>query len=297
MITNKIGLHAGYFAGTELEKDLFEMLRVTAEAGCQAIELMPGCFLGMTMAQKQEVRRALEYYDLELVVGAGRSPRVDLSSADPAVQAAGIKSALETLTLISVLGGHLWDGLIHACWPGRPSAVLTAREKEIICARSRENLRKILPMAEHLGITCCFEVVNRFEHYLFNTAREGVAFTQDLGDNAQLLLDTFHMNIEEDTFTDAICWAAGHKKLGHFHVGEANRKMPGTAPSHLPWDSIFSALAQCGYQGLIIMEPYILAETQTAYNVCLWRDLSGHASTKQLISQIKTGVEFLRNGD
>ena len=61
MITNKIGLHAGYFAGTELEKDLFEMLRVTAEAGCQAIELMPGCFLGMTMAQKQEVRRALEH--------------------------------------------------------------------------------------------------------------------------------------------------------------------------------------------------------------------------------------------
>lgn len=294
MITNKIGLHAGYFAGTGLEQDLFSLLKITADSGCRAIELMPGYFSHMSVSQQKEVRQALEYYDLELIVGAGRSPQVDLSSDDPDICAAGIDSALKTLTLISNLGGRLWDGLIHACWPGRPSSILTEKEKEQICFRSQENLRKILPAAENLGITCCFEVVNRFEHYLFNTAQEGVGFTRELGGNAQLLLDTYHMNIEEDTFSGAIRFAAAHGKLGHFHVGEANRKMPGTAPSHIPWAEIFSTLRSCGYQGLIVMEPYIIPETQTAFNVCLWRDLSGGASARQLIAQIKTGVQFIQ---
>jgi len=49
------------------------------------------------------------------------------------------------------------------------------------------------------------------------------------------MLDTFHMNIEEDDFADAIKTAGDH--LGHFHVGENNRKLPREG-GNMPWPEI-----------------------------------------------------------
>lgn len=62
-----------------------------------------------------------------------------------------------------------------------------------------------MKVAEDCGVLYCCEVVNRFEQYLLNTAKEGVEFVKRLGSpNARVLLDTFHMNIEEDSMVDAI---------------------------------------------------------------------------------------------
>jgi D-psicose/D-tagatose/L-ribulose 3-epimerase len=69
-------------------------------------------------------------------------------------------------------------------------------------------------------------VVNRFEQYLLNTAEEGVAFIKRVGSpNLKLLLDTFYMNIEEDNISKALTLTGD--QLGHFHIGETNRKTPG----------------------------------------------------------------------
>ncbi len=78
--------------------------------------------------------------------------------------------------------------------------------------------------------------MNRFEQYLINTAAEGVAYIDEVGSpNLKLLLDVFHMNIEEDDMTQAIITAGD--KLGHFHIGETNRRPPGQG--RMPWKEIF----------------------------------------------------------
>ena len=73
----------------------------------------------------------------------------------------------------------------------------------------------------------CLEIVNRFEQYIANTAEEGIAICEEINNPyCKLLLDTFHMNIEEDYIPDAIRAASDKGYLGYIHIGEANRKIP-----------------------------------------------------------------------
>jgi len=92
--------------------------------------------------------------------------------------------------------------------------------------RAVEGVREAIKVAEDCGVVFCVEVVNRFEQFMMNTAAEGIAFAERVGSpNCKLLLDTFHMNIEEDSLRGSIVEAGSW--LGHFHLGETNRRPPG----------------------------------------------------------------------
>jgi D-psicose/D-tagatose/L-ribulose 3-epimerase len=67
------------------------------------------------------------------------------------------------------------------------------------------------------------------------------------------MLDTFHMNIEEDSFGAAI--RAAGPLLGHFHTGENNRRVPGKG--RLPRHEIGTTLREIGYDGAVVMEPFV----------------------------------------
>ena len=87
-------------------------------------------------------------------------------------------------------------------------------------------MQTLAPIAKQYGIDLGMEVLNRFEGYLLNTSKEAVQFVEEVDvPAAKVMLDTFHMNIEEDSMVDAILTAGD--KLGHFHVGENNRRCPG----------------------------------------------------------------------
>ena len=92
-------------------------------------------------------------------------------------------------------------------------------------------MQDIAPIAKQYDINLGMEVLNRFENHILNTAEEGVAFVKEVGmDNVKVMLDTFHMNIEESSIGDAIRTAGS--LLGHFHTGECNRMVPGKGPLH-----------------------------------------------------------------
>ena len=145
--------------------------------------------------------------------------------------------------------------------------------------------------AQVLGINMCLEVVNRFETPVLNTAEEAVRFCHEVGNpNVQILLDTFHMNIEEDNQADAIRTAG--TLLGHLHVGEGNRKLPGQGS--LPWGEIGQALRDIGYTGGVVMEPFVLQGGQVGKDIKVWRDLSGGADEKQLDRAAAAALETLK---
>ena len=137
----------------------------------------------------------------------------------------------------------------------------------------------------------CLEVLNRFEGYLLNTCAEAKQFVEQVDEpNVKIMLDTFHMNIEEDSMVDAILLAGD--KLGHFHVGENNRRVPGKG--NLPWFQIGSALRTIGYDKNVVMEPFIKSGGTIGSDIKVWRDLSEGASVDQLDQDAKNSAAYLR---
>ena len=126
-------------------------------------------------------------------------------------------------------------GLNYGAWPAK---LLPGQDKRVLTDRAVESVREAMKAAEDCGVLFCVEVVNRFEHYMLNTAEEGVAFAKQVGSpNCKLLLDTFHMNIEEESFRGALVDTGD--LLGHFHLGETNRRPPGTG--RMPWRDLWRA--------------------------------------------------------
>lgn len=296
-MNNKIGFHMNYFRGTPYEFDVLSALRRVHAAGGQALEVMPVHLKKLTQNELNELKTLIGEWEIDLICGAGRTPQTDASSPDPAIREASFKASEEILALLHFLGGHRWDGLVHAAWPGKPSGLLTVEEKQNILLRCQREMQRILPIAEEYEINLCFEVVNRFEHYLINTAAEGVDFCKALDHpRAKLLLDVFHMNIEENDICAAITDTLRQGCLDHFHVCEANRCVPGTVPSHVDWNGVFSALAKGGYSGSIILEPFILTGIPFTESSCIWRDLSGGADFERILDYVDIGIDFVRCG-
>lgn len=95
------------------------------------------------------------------------------------------------------------------------------------------------------------EPINRYECDLVQTVSEGLDLVERVGmENIGLLLDTFHMNIEEPSLTDSIRNARSN--LIHFHVADSNRWYPGAG--HLDFSRIITTLTEIGYSGYISAE-------------------------------------------
>ena len=135
------------------------------------------------------------------------------------------------------------------------------------------------------------ECLNRFENYLLNTAQEGVQFVKEVDcDNVWVMLDTFHMNIEETSISSAIRTAGS--LLGHFHTGECNRMVPGKG--RMPWREIGDALKDIGYQKRIVMEPFVNMGGQVGQDIKIWRPICGDLSEERLDLDAKESVAFQR---
>ena len=158
--------------------------------------------------------------------------------------------------------------------------------------RGIENVRILADMAAEYEITLGMEVLNRFEGYMLNTCEEAVDFVSKIDrPNVKVMLDTFHMNIEEDDMCGAIRNAGD--MLGHVHVGENNRKLPGMNNS-LDWAGIGQALRDIHYDKGVVMEPFLFRGGDVGYSCRVWRDLSNGATQEQLDEYLKTSLKFLK---
>ena len=154
-----------------------------------------------------------------------------------------------------------------------------------------EYIEETFKFARECGVEYCLEVLNRFEGYILNTCAEAVDFVRQVDEPAvKVMLDTFHMNIEEDSMTDAIHLAGD--LLGHFHVGENNRRLPGRG--NMPWSEIGKALKSVGYNKAVVMEPFVMPGGQVGSDIKIWRTLEQDTSQARLDADAAKSVEFLR---
>lgn len=287
-----IGMHYGFWSHNWDEIQYVPLMEKVARLGFDVCEVASAEFCKYSDETLGELKRRADDLGLTFTYSIGLEKEYDLASDDPAVRDNGVRHVTEILKSMPKVGAAILNGVSYAGWQAMPDHGITLEEKRRKEELALDSMRRLMPVAEDCGVYYCCEVVNRFEQYLLNTAREGAAFVKQLeSPNAKVLLDTFHMNIEEDDLLQAILETGA--LLGHFHVGERNRKPPGSTNS-LPWKEMAGALRQIGYQGAVVMEPFVLMGGSIPYDIKVWRDLSGGASEAELDRMAGDACAFLK---
>ena len=283
----KFGIYYSYWV-REWSADCLKYLEKVAKLGFDVVEIAGLPISSYSPAHLDEVARCARDNGVAMTANLGPSPRENLASADPAIRKAGRAFFEKTLTNLGKLDIHVICGALHSYWPVDYSKPV---DKVGDRARGVEGIAGVADFAANFGVDLCLEVLNRFENHVLNTAEEGVAFVREVGKpNVKVHLDTFHMNIEEDSFGDAI--RATGPLLGHFHVGENNRRVPGKG--RLPWHEIGGALREIGYNGAVVLEPFVTTGGRVGSDIKVWRDLSDNANEAQLDEDARRSLAFCR---
>ena len=146
-----------------------------------------------------------------------------------------------------------------------------SRRTEEEWGRAVEGLRSVAHRAEKLGVILCIEPLNRFETYFLNTLQDASRLINEIGaPNVRIHFDTFHANIEERQLAASLRSVA--KDLGHVHISENDRGIPGTG--HVDWRGVVSALRDVGYDGWLTIESFAQPERELASAASIWRDLA-----------------------
>jgi len=255
--------------------------------GFDILEISAGDLLTMSDAEINELKAQAKDLDVEISSNIGPPKDKDVGSSDPSVRKAGIDFLTNIMKQMDKLDSRALVGVLYTYWP----CEFDDLDKPGIWARGVESVKTLGKVAGDLGIDYCLEVVNRFETNILNTSEEAVKFCKDVDlDSVKILLDTFHMNIEEENIADALRYAGD--KLGHVHIGEGNRNLPGTGS--LPWNDIGKALRDIRFTGGVVMEPFIKMGGKVGEDIKVWRDISRGADEATMDKNITESLKFLK---
>jgi len=282
----KFGTLYSYW-GNEWRCDYMETAKKVSSLGFDILEVGAGHLLAMSDKELTELKALSKDLGLTITSNIGPAKDKDVAAADPETRKAGIRFLSDIMTAMDKIDSRSLVGVQYTYWPND----FTDLDKPAIWARGVESVKVLGKTAESYNIEMCLEVVNRFETHIMNTCEEALAFCREVDNkNVNILLDTFHMNIEEDSIPDAFRLAGD--MLGHVHVGEGNRKLPGEGP--LPWKEIGQALKDIHFDKGVVMEPFYFPGGQVGKDIKVWRDLSRGASVEEMDRRIRTSLEFLR---
>ena len=230
------------------------------------------------------VKSELEQHSLVCcAVGCAVGPGRDLRGTEDEQ-----KSCLEYLhqmvDIAALLGAPTLVGPIYSA-VGRADFV-PEKERKSQWKGVVSHLKKICGYAEKRGRNIALEPLNRFETDFVNTCEQALQMIEDVNSPAlSILLDTFHMNIEEKNPGAAIRRAGRH--LGHFHACGCDRGTPGS--DHIDWRSIVAALKRIGYEGDVVIESFTPDVKVIAKAASIWRKIEPDKNDIAI-----KGVKFLK---
>jgi len=214
----------------------------------------------------KRMRDELDRLGLDVFCSTGLSAVTDISHPDVSVRQAGIDYLRQCLETTKKLQSPLLGGVTYAPWLLFPATDDLRPYRE----HSAKALHEVAKIAADLDIILTMEILNRFETFMFNTVDEGITFLEQVDHpNVKLQLDTYHMNMEEDSIPHAIRKAGN--AIGHFHCAANNRKLPGQG--HLNWEAIAAALKDTAYAGGLVIETFPNPDVETGRTVHTWRPL------------------------
>ncbi|MDA3948479.1 MAG: 5-keto-L-gluconate epimerase [Spirochaeta sp.] len=233
-----VSTHQASFEAVSFKGRISESLAAVAAAGYDGAELA--------------VRNAAEVSGSELTalaathglgipaVGTGQmwgDERLSLTAQDESTRATAVARVKEHIALAAELDALVIIGLVRGVFPD-------AALKEASWEWLVEGLRELGAAADAAGVGIAIEAINRYETAYVNAATDGLDLIERVGrDSIGLLLDTFHMNIEEPDMAASIRMCGD--RLFHFHVADSNRWYPGAG--HIDFPGLINTLVDTGY--------------------------------------------------
>jgi len=259
--TQQTNFQAATFSG-ELDANLAKI----AGFGYNGVEL---AIRDPHLIEMKELEQILHKYNLKVpAIGTGQAwgeEGLSFTDPDPDIRKAAIKRIRSHVPIAEKLNAVIIIGLVRGILkPG----VSHPQAMDWLC----EALQQCSSVANDHGVRLALEPINRYETTLINNVNQGLDLISDVGaDNFGLLLDTFHMNIEEPQIEESIRLCGN--RIFHFHVADSNRRYPGGG--HLDFESLTTSLFSTGYTGFISGEflPYPDGDTAAKNNIKYFQKL------------------------
>jgi len=250
-----LSTHAAQFQAVAFKGDFETNVAKIAGWGYDGVELAirdPG------LVDADELEHVVSAHGLTVpAIGTGQAwgeEGLSFSADDPEVRAAAVERIKGHVPLAARFDAVIILGLIRGITP-------EGQTHEQSMAYLVEALRECSAVAAETGVRFALESLNRYETDLIHTVADGLDLIERVGaENFGLLLDTFHMNVEEPVIVDSI--RACGDRIFHFHVADSNRWYPGAG--HLDFDSILETLLATGYQGYVSGEFMPMPDADTA---------------------------------
>ncbi|WP_454857637.1 sugar phosphate isomerase/epimerase family protein [Rhizobium binxianense] len=264
---NPVGLISMQYA-RPFTTEHFPLFHRMRELGYDFVELLVPEVGELDLA---ETRKALDDAGIGVVLAARVNLQRNLSSAEPEAHRAGIDYLRYAADCAATLGATIVGGpltgnpLVFAGLPPQPVA-----EDERLACKER-NVRGLQEAGDHAagaGILFAVEPLNRFESDVLCTTQQATELLDAVDHPAvQLMLDTFHMHMEEASIAEAI--RLGGKRIVHFQANENHRGFPGTGSTD--WVEVFRALHEVGYRGPVSLEPFRRNDDRFGVPFAQWR--------------------------
>ena len=231
------------------------------------------------------VKSALSDNGLTPIICGAFGPSRDLTHADSSVHEECFKYIDECFEICNYLGTEFLAGPMYSAVGKARLLSDEDRKKEFDLAVT--NLRKVCESAQKHNLSIALEPLNRFETDLINTSEDVVRLVENINHpSAKILLDSFHMTIEEKNLRTAVVCAG--EKLIHVQVSENHRGIPGTGQTQ--WKKLRSGLEDVNYDGFVSIESFTPHVQELADAVCIWKPF---ASSQDDFA--REGLQFLKN--
>lgn len=231
------------------------------------------------------VKAAMANHPMRFYAAGAYGPDRDLTHEEPEFRANSLDYIRRTLKICEQLGITTLVG---------PAYSAVGKHRKISEARrwqewdlAVEGLTQAGQMAADCGVTLAIEPLNRFETDLINTAAQVKRLIRDIDlSSVRIHLDTFHMNIEEESVYDAIVLAG--EDLVYVDASESHRGTPGRG--QVNWLDVVRALRDIHYRGDCVIESFTPQCETIADAAAIWRPL---APSQDFLAD--HGLQFLRS--
>ena len=232
----------------------------------------------------KEVKKGLEQYHLKANICGAFGPSRDFTNEDAAIHKNCFSYIEACLDFCVELGTGFFGGPMYSA-VGK-ARMVSPEQRKAEWDLAVKNLRVVCNMAATRGLQIALEPLNRFESDLVNTVDDVKRLINDINHPAaQIMLDGFHMSIEERDIEKAIITAGD--KLIHLQVSENYRGTPGTGQTS--WNSYKRGLEAINYEGTVTIESFTPENKELAGAVCFW-----HPMAESQDSFATEGLRFLK---
>jgi D-psicose/D-tagatose/L-ribulose 3-epimerase len=231
-----------------------------------------------------EAARIAREHGLAVSVCAAMGPDRDLIHPDESVRKNGMDYVRHCIDAAQTVGAKDVLGPLYSAvgrtWQQTPDE--RKRDVDLLVGQ----LKQLSTYAGDRGVGLAVEPLNRFETSFINLASQAIEVVDRVGHPAcGILLDTFHMNIEERSIGDAI--RAAGKRVRQIHTCENDRGAPGSG--HVPWRDVAQACRDISFRGPFVIESFTNKVKSIARAAAIWRNF---ASTQDELAE--DGLKFLR---